>query len=268
MRGNVSRPTLRTLHCLVASFGVVLFVVAIVFGTIPAAKIMKNASPTFNTASIALCVLAALTTAAGIFGALVAHRYNETALRVSFLMTALFMFAKFGGFSWFICAEWPYLESTVSSAMNETVRSAYGGDREVTLALDEIQRSNECCGFENYMDWALSSFNGIGKPPLELQLKNTGPTYRVPQSCCSLPDSAICKVPIARRVHPLSKSQSDVFFSNGCQGKVGGDMKPWFYSLFVIWCLVGLVETFAMLASLQVIETSFPRQKHFNWVSR
>ena len=86
------------------------------------------------------------------------------------------------------------LNKMVQETVRDTVRREYGKDTMTTNTFDMIQQTLKCCGAESYASWANSAYNGVGeKSVLEIGISALSPTYSVPKSCCTNPDSDVCE---------------------------------------------------------------------------
>lgn len=163
------------------------------------------------------------------------------------------------------------LNKMVQESVRDTVRREYGKDEVTTKTFDLIQQSLKCCGAESYASWANSAYNGVGdKGVLEIGISAMSPTYMLPKSCCTTPDSDLCET--TRKMgslnflsaaagimytevglFTLTKEMSDTnetSWRQGCAPKLEALLNQYFTYVFATGIGIGIVELLGMIFSM------------------
>jgi len=138
------------------------------------------------------------------------------------LLVLVFLFESITGLLAYVYQE--QIEKDLNQHLAQSFIQGYGEERDITNAVDRIQREYSCCGANSFADWRTSPW------------KDLNPDLKVPDSCCKS-ESPGCGV----RDHP-----SNIPYT-GCKHKFSDQLSDHLLLLGVVSLALALLQIFGVI---------------------
>ncbi|XP_063233863.1 CD9 antigen isoform X2 [Bacillus rossius redtenbacheri] len=146
----------------------------------------------YNTGVYILLAAGLLMFVVGFVGCCGAYKESPCMLVTFFCFLLIIVVAEIAAGAWGYSHR-DALEDYVTESVKTTVQNEYDVVKSRTQTFDAIQQGLQCCGAKGPDDWESSRYNMANRDAIERMVSSALNKYRIPESCCVDPQSALCQ---------------------------------------------------------------------------
>jgi len=142
-----------------------------------------------------------------------------------------------------------YNYNMIEKSVKQTVEHKYQDNNTAAMVtFDLIQEGLECCGVDGPKSWAQSAYNNYDFQGHEVGIASTQTFYKIPRSCCKIPESTDCTNNI--KLAQQQGLNGNTLYTQGCVSKLNDFLDEYLIYLVALGTGILFMEILGMMCSL------------------
>lgn len=205
----------------------------------------------YNTGVYILMGAGGIMSLVGFFGCCGAYRESPWMLGTFFTLLLLVFTAEVAAGVWAFVSKGTF-DSVIDKGLQYPIEN-YDIDPVQTEVMDVIQREIRCCGIKGPRDWSSSKY-GIGVTSSgsitpDIGVASSLGSYRVPKSCCSVPEDSILCHEAARSQRVLNTILNNIH-TEGCRKALQRHLNDYMNIVAAVGIGIAVVEVLGMILTM------------------